>query len=130
MHKLIALFYFILSLAGCDHADRSIVMRSTVDGTDLFYSRVSVTAIDSVFRCIHSQSGQCHYGVFEHDCASTPACTAPLRQFAMNAGTERKLSDLPPDFELCVSADASPITRDCLRPETANKASLAAADGN
>jgi hypothetical protein len=127
MHKLIALFYFILSLAGCDHADHTIVMRSTANGTDLIYSRVSVQGPTATFKCIHSRSGQCHYSVFQHECAAGPSCSAPVRQFAMAADTERGFAGLPRDFELCVSPDPTPMTRDCLNPGAANKASLASA---
>ncbi|HEY0198194.1 MAG TPA: hypothetical protein VGC19_06580 [Rhodanobacter sp.] len=127
MHKLIALFYFILALAGCDHAGRTIIMRSTTNGTDRIYSRVTVLGPTSTFECIHSRSGQCHYGVFERDCTTNPSCSAPIRQFAMAADTERGMADLPLDFELCVSADATPMTRDCLNPAAANKTSVASA---
>ncbi len=127
MHKLITLFYFILALAGCDHAGRTIVMRSTANGTDLIYSRVTVLGPTSTFKCIRSRSGQCYYSVFEHACTSNAACSAPTRQFAMAVATERGVADLPLDFELCVSADATPVTRDCLNHGTTNKASVASA---
>jgi hypothetical protein len=126
MHKLIALFYFILTLAGCNHGGRTIVMRSTTDGTDLIYSRVIVQGPAATFHCIHSRSSQCHYSVFEHDCASGAACNAPIRQFAMAADTERGFADLPADFELCVSPGATPMNRSCLNA-AADKTSVASA---
>jgi hypothetical protein len=113
MHKLITLLYLIFSLAGCDHT-RTIVLRSSVDGADQLYSRTTVLTLSTLFECIHSQSGHCYYGVFSHQCAATPACTAPLQQFALNSDSQRRVLDLPPDFELCVSAEATPMTRDCL----------------
>ena len=118
MHKLIALLYLIFSLAGCDHT-RTIVLRSTTDGTDLIYSRVTVLNLSTLFECIHSQSGHCYYGVFDHRCAATPTCTTPLQQFALDSDSQRRLGELPLDFELCVSADAAPMTRDCLMAGTA-----------
>ncbi|MEP6900011.1 MAG: hypothetical protein ABI870_15910 [Rhodanobacter sp.] len=116
MHKLIVLLYFFLSLAGCDHPGRTIVMRSSTDGIDLLYSRVTVFGSTSTFECIQSRSGRCHYGVFEHDCTSMPGCKAPSQQFALDVDRKQRLIDLPADFELCVSADAGAMSSDCLRP--------------
>jgi hypothetical protein len=129
MHKLIALIYFILAIAGCDHAGRTIVMRSTADGVDLLYSRVTVLAATSTFECISSRSGQCHYSVFEHDCTSLPSCgAAPVRQFAIVAGSEQDVAGLPVEFQVCAEADAAATTSQCLHPAAAPRGAVATSD--
>jgi hypothetical protein len=116
MEKLIVLFYFILALAGCDHTGRTIVMRGTADGTDIIYSRVHDAAGTASFACIRSQSGECHYAVFEHDCSRKTACASmPFAQFAVTADTTHDIANLPSGFVLCVSTDAKPMTSKCLR---------------
>ena len=126
MHKLLVLFYFILSLAGCDHAGRTIVMRNTANGIDVIYSRVTVTGPIANFECIHSHSRQCYYALFEHDCSSQPSCApTPFKQFAMAVDTEQHITDLPQGFQLCASAEAKAMTRECLHPDATTKASVA-----
>lgn len=118
MYQLIALLYFILALAGCDRPGRTIVVRTTVNGADLIYSRVHMLDHHASFDCIRSSTGRCHYALFGHDCPATGPCTTtPFKQFALNAGSAQDLVDLPADFRLCVTQEAKPMTGECMQPD-------------
>lgn len=128
MNKLIALFYFVLSLYGCDVGGSTFVHRS-VGGTDVLYSSVPAQPGVARFVCLRSDSGQCHYTLFPRACASTPAsastsgidriarCPADqVQRFAVAEGRSRRIPELQ-RFRLCVgAADGEPGT-DCEMPE-------------
>lgn len=128
MNKLIALFYFVLSLYGCDVGGSTFVHR-TVGGTDVLYSSVTTQPGVARFVCLRSTSGQCHYTLFPRDCASTSPSTTQARsrhmagcpndqvqRFAVAEGRSRRIPELQ-HFRLCVgSADGKPGT-DCEMPE-------------
>jgi hypothetical protein len=123
MHKLLVLFYLVLSLAGCDHAGRTIVRHSTVNGVDVIYSQVTVLGAGANFECIQSRSGQCHYAVFKRDCSQQRSCpSAPLKQFAMAVNTKLHVINPPHGFQFCVSAEDKAMTRECLQDDAATKA--------
>jgi hypothetical protein len=108
MNKLIALFYMLLSVAGCDQG-RTVVVHSITNGQDVIYSRVHVSGLLATFRCIRSQSGQCHYTVVANECApASAACTSPPTVFTVPEGDTLSLTTLPPGFQSCVTATASP----------------------
>lgn len=122
MHKLLVLFYLVLSLAGCDHAGRTIVKHSTVNGVDVIYSRVTVFGPAADFHCIDSRSGQCHYALFKRDCSRQRSCpSAPLKQFAIAVNTKLHMINVPHGFQFCVSAEDKAMTRECLYDDAATK---------
>ena len=108
MNKFIALFFLLFFLAGCEQG-RTVVVHSIVNGHDQLYSKVNVIGLLATFRCIRSQSGQCHYTVIANDCApaSTP-CPSPPKTFAVPEGDIRSFTSLPAGFQSCVTATTSP----------------------
>ncbi|MGH8076275.1 MAG: hypothetical protein ACREPE_02975 [Lysobacter sp.] len=125
MNKLIALFYFVLSLYGCDVGGTTFVHRTHVDGTDTLYSSVAAQPGAARFVCLRSASGQCYYTLFPRDCMATSAPTdnrigrcrsAPIKRFAIAEGNSRKIADAQ-RFRPCVSAEAGSPGPDCGMPE-------------
>lgn len=108
--KLSALFFYVLSLFGCDVGRDTFVDRISIDGAQSLYSKATVEAGVARFECLRSVSGQCHYTVFPRECdAATPSakdkvdCTSrPIEQFAVANGDSRQIAGLR-DFRLCVS---------------------------
>ena len=108
MNKFIALIPLLLVLAGCNQGS-TVVVHSIVDGHDVVYSKVNVTGQLASFRCLHSESGQCHYTVVANDCApASEACASPPLQFAVREGDIRLNTTLPAGFQSCVTATAAP----------------------
>jgi hypothetical protein len=126
LYKLAAMLYFIAALVGCHPSDRSIVVRTTANGTDLLYSKIDITADHASFHCLASHSGQCHYALFEHDCPASGACDMqPFKQLAIAASEDMDVHKLPHGFLPCVSADAKAMTSECLRQGRAVQAAMA-----
>ena len=121
--KLMALFYFVLSLFGVDVGGSTFVHRSSADGADLLYSTATAQAGVARFECVRSASGQCHYTVYPSDCAPGPAATRnhdeclsePVERFVLADGASRQIAGLH-DFRLCVSADSGQPVADCATP--------------
>ncbi|RDI99940.1 hypothetical protein DVT68_03690 [Dyella solisilvae] len=104
MSKLIALFYLLLSLAGCDQS-HTVVTHSIVDGVDVIDSQIEVTGKLATFRCLRSNSGECHYTVLPQQCAASgSACRPALSSFSMREGNSVMITALPKDFASCVTA--------------------------
>lgn len=123
--KLMALFYFVLSLFGCDVDGSTFVTRTSVDGADTLYSKAHVEAGVARFECLRSASGRCYYTVFPRDCASTRGSTdkradsclsEPVERFAIANGDSRQIPGLQ-SFRLCVSAEDGAPGPDCEVPE-------------
>ncbi|WP_199096174.1 hypothetical protein [Dyella sp. ASV21] len=111
MNKLIALFYVLLSFAGCEQG-RTVVVQSSVDGRDVLYSKVHVNGSQADFQCIRSQSGECHYSLVNNDCApASIACTEPLAHFTVPVGNTRHMTSLPAGFQSCVTPTPTPDDR-------------------
>ncbi|QNK00613.1 hypothetical protein [Dyella telluris] len=103
MEKLILLFYLLLSLAGCEPS-RSVVTHEFVNGTDVIYSKIQITGELATFRCLRSQSGQCHYTVLSGACGTRKVnCEPPITVFTMRQGDTLLLTRLPEDFASCVT---------------------------
>ncbi|MGO1003723.1 hypothetical protein [Lysobacter sp. CA196] len=127
MRNFTALLYYLFALLGCDMGATTIVHRASANGVDIIDSEVRVTDRIAKFECLASQSGQCHYTLFHHDCAavaSTGAAKQPaadakpctgqaFERFAMIAGTDKEVIGLEPGFKLCVSAEDQAMTADC-----------------
>jgi hypothetical protein len=122
--KFQALFYFVLSLFGCDTGGSTFVDRVTVDGADALYSKAIVESGVARFECVRSASGACHYTVYPPACSArgqmgTPGhdCTKPIERFAVARGDSRQVTGLP-RFRVCVSASGETLAPDCRKAET------------
>ncbi len=122
--KLSALFYFVLSLFGCDVGRSTFVDRVIVDGGQALYSKATVEAGVAHFECVRSASGHCHYTLFPRDCEAAPAAanrrasaceSAPIERFVVANGDSRQITGLG-DFRLCVSAGNRVEKTDCSMP--------------
>ncbi|MDQ3289134.1 MAG: hypothetical protein M3Q42_12945 [Pseudomonadota bacterium] len=121
MNKLAALCFSALSLYGCEPGGSTFVDRVQVDGADVLHSRVVAHPAFAHFDCIASASGQCHYALFDDDCAAPPSLlplrtrtcgTAPVEQFSLSVGEHRRMPWLPP-FRPCVSTEDAVPRFDC-----------------
>ena len=118
--KLMALFYFVLSLFGVDVGGSTFVHRSSANGADILYSKATAQAGVARFECVRSASGQCHYTVYPGDCTRGPAATRnsdgcrsePVDRFVLADGDSRQIAGLH-DFRLCVSAEGGEPAPDC-----------------
>ena len=128
MNKLIALFYFVLSLYGCDVGGSTFVHRSVGD-TDVLYSSVPAQPGVARFVCLRSASGQCHYTLFPRECATasgsttasghhrnTRCPTEQVKRFAVAEGHSRRIAEAQ-RFRLCVGAADGKTGADCEMPE-------------
>ena len=112
MNKFIALLPLLLALAGCEQG-RTVVVHSIANGHDVVYSKVSVTGPLASFRCLRSESGECHYTVVANECAPASAmCASPPLHFAVREGDMRINTTLPAGFQSCVTATPAP-DEDC-----------------
>lgn len=132
MNRLIAIFYFVLSLYGCDAGGSTFVHRVQADGTDTFYIEAGVLPGVTLVQCLRSASGRCYYTLFPRDCAAAPGrapgsaraastdgdrCRAePVRRFAIAQGDSRRVRGLQ-SFRPCVSAGRGTAGPDCGLPE-------------
>ncbi|WP_445146466.1 hypothetical protein [Dyella sp. Tek66A03] len=108
MNKIIVLLPLLLVLAGCEQG-RTVVVHSIVNGHDVVYSKVNVTGPLASFRCLRSESGECHYTVVANDCApASAACAAPPLHFAVREGEMRINTSLPAGFQSCVNSTPAP----------------------
>lgn len=110
MNKLIALFYFVLSLYGCDIGSSTFVHQARSGGADTLHSKVVAQPTGARFECVRSASGRCHFTVFPRPCAGSPdgasrapgECTPdPTGRFAVADGQSMKIPGLR-DFRVCV----------------------------
>ena len=123
MNRLIAVFYFVLSLYGFD-VGSTIVHRISVDGSQALHSKVVAQPGVARFECLRSASGQCYYTLYPRACASKGTAagkagircpSGPLRHFAIAEGDSRQIPGLQP-FRPCVSADDGNPVADCELP--------------
>lgn len=95
-----------LTISGCQKSTETAITRTTANGVDTLYSKRTVVNGVARFECMASRSGQCHYLVLDPTCRPDAACAkAPIRSFALAAGTTREFSDLPKGFAQCVSEE-------------------------
>nr|WP_199042462.1 hypothetical protein [Dyella sp. ASV24] len=103
MEKLILLFYLLLSLTGCEPT-RNVDTHEVVNGIDLIYSKIQITGELATFRCVRSESGECHYTVLPGSCGTRQVnCKLPITVFSMRQGDTLLLTRLPEDFASCVT---------------------------
>jgi hypothetical protein len=108
MNKFIASICLLLCLTGCERG-RTVVVHAIANGHDVVYSQVHVIGQLATFRCLRSESGQCHYTVVADDCApASTACSSPPKRFTVGEGNAMSFTSLPPGFRSCVAATAAP----------------------
>jgi len=124
VNRLIAVFYFVLSLYGFD-VGSTIVHRINVDGSQALHSKVVAQPGVARFECLRSASGRCYYTLYPRECASIDAAagrasvrcpSGPVRHFAIANGDSREIAALP-RFRLCVSTEDGTPGPDCEAPE-------------
>ena len=114
MTKLAALFWFALSLAGCNPHGRTTIVQSSVDGRTTLHSEVDVAQGVATFRCIASSSGACHYAIYADDCHGTATCTGkPVHAFGLPVGQRLVDTHQPVGFTPCVGVSAEAATAAC-----------------
>lgn len=125
MQFLIALISLVLALFGIDGlGNRTIAIRSIVNGSDVLYSTARINAGFTEFACIRSASGGCHYQLSPPDCAppqlaanATSGCRPDsVLGFVVAAGGRRNFFALPTHFTLCVAQDIDFSTAHCEMP--------------
>ena len=114
MHNLLAAIYFLLALFGYDGGGTTVITRSSIDGTDVIYSRTRIKAGIARFECIASASGACHYTLFPRRCASMQGNCGdrPMDRLTIPAGSKREVVGLP-EFDACVTQDDAATQREC-----------------
>lgn len=106
MRLLLAIVYCFMNLAGCtDAQNRSLVMTASDNGLITLDSRTDVRMGRARFACAASDSGQCHYTVFDGANA--------VRTFALAVREERLVDRLPGGFSVCVTPQAGAVTPAC-----------------
>ncbi|MDQ7996850.1 MAG: hypothetical protein AAGC76_13510 [Luteibacter sp.] len=106
MRWFLAIFYCFLNLAGCtDSQNRVMVVTAKENGHVNLDSRTEVRMGRARFACEASDSGQCHYTVFDGD--------KPLRSFVLAVREERRVDGLPGGFAQCVTRDGAKMSPTC-----------------
>lgn len=116
MSKLIALFQFLLALAGFPSGGTTWTSQ-VHDNGQVLSSRAHAQDGVARFDCIDSSSGRCHYTLYPERCAGAGCDLPPLRSFDVARGESRQFAGLP-GFRLCVDADGANLGPDC-RPRAA-----------
>ena len=115
MSKLIALFQFLLALAGFSSGGTTWTSQVHDQG-QVLSSRAHAQDGVARFECIDSSSGRCHYTLYPQRCAGADCDAPPLRSFDVARGESRQIAGLSAS-RLCVDADGAPLGPDC-KPRT------------
>jgi len=114
MTKLAALFWFALSLFGCNPHGQTVIVQSSTNGQQTLRSEVDILHGVATFRCVASSSGVCHYALYADNCRATPGCTRkPLHAFGLPVGQRLVDTDQPPGFVHCVGVSADTAQAEC-----------------
>lgn len=106
MRLFLAIFYCFMNLAGCtDSQNRVMVVTANENGHVTLDSRTEVRMGRTRFACEQSDSGQCHYTVFDGD--------KPMQRFALAVRGERLVDGLPGGFAQCVTRDGAKMSPAC-----------------
>lgn len=111
MSKLVALFQFLLALAGFSSGGTTWTSQVHDNGRVLS-SRAHAQDGVARFECVDSSSGRCHYTLYRSGCTGNACAEAPLRSFDVARGGSRQFAGLP-DFRLCVDTDGATPGPDC-----------------
>ena len=112
MSKLIALFQFLLALAGIGVGGTTYDTRVAANGHDVLDSRAHVQDGVARFDCRASDTGLCHFTLYPQRCTDATCDAPPLRSFDVARGDSRQIAGLP-GFRLCVDADGAALGPDC-----------------
>lgn len=118
MPKLIAIARLLFSpllllLSACGIGGNSYSNRLVDNGHDILYSKAHVKDGIATFRCLASDSGNCHYTLYPDACGGKPDCTlAPLQHFVVARGQSRRIAGLK-DFRVCADVDDKALRADC-----------------
>lgn len=115
MHRPTAVIALLLSLFGCDTATSSFEHRVVAGGRDVLHARAIARGGVARFDCLGSESGRCHFAVFDGTCEATPgiACRpVPTESFSLATGTSRDMLGVL-TLPLCVSADGGQADGGC-----------------
>ncbi|HJU25553.1 MAG TPA: hypothetical protein VJ722_02640 [Rhodanobacteraceae bacterium] len=114
MTKLAALFWFALSLFGCNPHDQTVIVQSSSKGQQTLRSEVDIVHGIATFRCVASSSGVCHYAIYADNCRATAGCRRkPLHAFGLPVGQRLVDTDQPPGFVHCVGVSADTVQAEC-----------------
>jgi hypothetical protein len=127
MTKLAALFWFALSLAGCNPHSQTTIVQSSVNGRTTLHSEVNVAQGVATFRCIASSSGVCHYAIYADDCHGGACTGKPVHAFGLPVGQRLVDTNQPTGFTPCVGVNAEAATTACTGDKLAANTGAASA---
>ncbi|MGN6191000.1 MAG: hypothetical protein ACTHM4_02510 [Rhodanobacteraceae bacterium] len=114
MTKLAALFWFALSLFGCNPHGQTVIVQSSTNGQQTLRSEVDIVHGVATFRCVASSSGVCHYAIYANKCQDAAGCThKPIHAFGLPVGQRLVDTDQPPGFVHCVGVSADSAQAEC-----------------
>ncbi|HJP99829.1 MAG TPA: hypothetical protein VJ862_14825 [Rhodanobacteraceae bacterium] len=114
MTKLAALFWFALSLFGCNPHGQTVIVQSSSNGQQTLRSEVDIVHGVATFRCVASSSGVCHYALYADNCRVTAGCTRkPIQAFGVPVGQRLVDADQPQGFVHCVGVSADTALAEC-----------------
>jgi hypothetical protein len=114
MTKLAALFWFALSLFGCNPHGQTVIVQSSSNGQQILRSEVDIVHGVATFRCVSSSSGVCHYALYADNCRGTAGCTGkPIQAFGLPVGQRLVDTGQPPGFVHCVGVNADSTHAEC-----------------
>jgi hypothetical protein len=125
MGKLATLFWFALSLAGCQPPGQTTIVQSSVNGRATLHSEVNVAQGVATFRCIASSSGACHYALYAGDCHGGACTGKPAHAFGLPVGQRLVDASQPTGFTPCVGVSAEAATAACTGDRLAANANAA-----
>ncbi len=117
-----AAFSIAMALLGCDGPQTQVITMSSDSPAGSNSTRATITDGLATFQCIESIADACQYVLFVSECADQGAqsgkrvCAARiLQEFALKAGTSKRIAALPEDFEFCVGHGIRPAIPACLK---------------
>ena len=114
MTKLATLFWFALSLFGCNPHGHTVIVQSSANGHQTLRSEVDIVHGVATFRCVSSSSGVCHYAIYADTCRGTAGCKRkPIQAFGLPVGQRLVDTDQPPGFVHCVGVNADTTQAEC-----------------
>lgn len=114
MTKLAALFWFALSLFGCNPHGQTVIVQSSSNGQQTLRSEVDILHGIATFRCVASSSGVCHYAIYADNCRATPGCKRkPIQAFGLPVGQRLVDTQQLPGFVHCVGVNADTTRAEC-----------------
>jgi hypothetical protein len=114
MTKLAALFWFALSLFGCNPHGQTVIVQSSTNGQQTLRSEVDILHGISTFRCFAISRCVWHFDHYAVNCRGTRGCTRkPIQAFGLPVGQRLVDTDQPPGFVHCVGVSADTAQDEC-----------------